>query len=73
MRFSVSGEGARGPEGGAKGSCGTPGPPELAALVEARAEEGGLDKAAFARLRRLDEGGGDAPGRGGFAASMSST
>jgi hypothetical protein len=27
VRFSESGEGARGPDGGAKGSCGTPGTP----------------------------------------------
>ena len=38
MRFRESGEGARGPEGGAKGSCGSPGTPWVSSPV---LEEGG--------------------------------
>jgi hypothetical protein len=38
VRFRESGEGARGPEGGAKGSCGTPGTPWVSGPV---LEEGG--------------------------------
>ena len=39
MGFREPREGVRGPEGGAKGSCGTPGPAELSALVTTRSPQ----------------------------------